>query len=94
MAFILPSIHDLPRLITVRELADRVYEGLTYDTALPQPWVDRYVHEFDVRGKVVWGYGKGFNAFGYPFPLTKEAADFLREKVGEQAEEFWNAYAK
>jgi len=56
---------------TTGELAERLYAGMTYDTALPQPWVDWCQERgFDPRGRVVWGYP---NNRGIPLPLTVEA---------------------
>ena len=45
----------------------------SYDTALPQPWVDdmRYKHGVDVLGHVVWSYDNA-GVFGKPIGLTPE----------------------
>ena len=60
--------------ITVGELAGRLYGHLTYDTALPQHWVDAcLIHEYDPRGNFVWVYPEG-SIMGQPAPLYAEAA--------------------
>jgi len=69
----LPSEADIGSK-TTGDLAAELYPSMTYDTALPQPWVDRMADRgVDVRGRFVWGYPKGTLA-GFPFPLTLEAA--------------------
>ena len=63
------------------ELAKLVYPDTTYDTALPQDWVNAVTKQgFDPRPVVVWGYPKG-SIFGMPLPLTVEAEAEL-ERVG------------
>lgn len=65
--------------MTVSQAAERLFPGVTFDTALPQPWVD-WAREkgVDVRGHFVWGYPKGEgNVFGRPLPLTEKAKLFL-----------------
>ncbi len=55
---------------TVEACAER--EGLrSYDTALPQAWVDNMASRGfgDVRGHFVWSYDSG-NIFGCPYPIT------------------------
>jgi hypothetical protein len=62
------SIKDIPYGMTKGDLADK-YDIGTYDTALPQSWVDQCVeHDFDPRGVVVWAY-----PLSMPYPLTIEA---------------------
>lgn len=74
----LPRTNDLPNYITKGELAKQLYPELTYDTALPQGWVDAVTtSSFDPRGCVVWGYPKG-SCLGAPYPLTVEADEALR----------------
>lgn len=69
------------------EVTERMWPGVTFDTALPQPWVNAIMAEdaywvgcdhgkFDPRGQIVWGYPKG-SLFGLPLPLTIEAMCFL-----------------
>ena len=54
----------------------------TYDTALPQPWVNTMTASgFDPRYEVVWGYPKG-SCLGFPLPLTPRAAHKLASRVG------------
>jgi hypothetical protein len=52
-----------------------------YDTALPQPWVNKITDTgFDPRGTVVWGYPKG-SIFGLPIPLTPISAHKLLSRA-------------
>ena len=65
---------------SVKELADA--QGVkVYDTALPQPWVDkmRDVYHHDVRGHFVWSYD-GAGVFGRPHALTPEGGEMLLEE--------------
>jgi hypothetical protein len=67
----LPHEDDL-EMQSVKELAHQLYPDLTFDTALPQPWVDACANRgFDPRGQVVWGYPMGFIS-GHPLPITVE----------------------
>ena len=60
---------------TVGELARTLYPGRTYDTALPQHWVDAMRERgFDVRGHFVWEIQE---VFGRPLPLTVEGIEAL-----------------
>jgi len=64
---------------TVSEKVQRMWpELMTYDTALPQPWVDMIWKKYDkdVRGHFVWGY-YGNSVFGGPFPITEEGVLIL-----------------
>ncbi len=65
---------------TVSEAAERLFPGVTFDTALPQPWVD-WAREkgTDVRGHFVWGYDDKAPTFGRPLPLTDKAVLFLED---------------
>ena len=59
---------------TSGELAKDAYEGVTYDHALPQGWVNWCErHGIDARGRFVWGYPEGAGLAGVPLPLTFEA---------------------
>ena len=59
---------------TKSELAGLLYHGVTFDTALPQQWVDEVTSEnFDPRTCVVWGYTKRCSVLGEPLALTTEA---------------------
>jgi hypothetical protein len=50
----------------------RIYPSCSYDTALPQPWVNEMqASGFDPREQVVWAYP---NVFGCPYPLSPRAA--------------------
>lgn len=69
----LPSVVDLPEGTTKGELAERLYPGVTFDTALPQPWVNEcQALGFDPRPGFVWGFPAGL-IWGTPLPLTAEA---------------------
>ena len=82
---ITPNTPDM----TKGDFAKDIYPDITYDTALPQPWVDQIMREcnFDPRPCVVWGYPKG-SCFGMPLPLTLAAADFLSD-LGYGDNFFW-----
>ena len=69
-------------VFTKRDAAEMLYPGVKYDGALPQNWVNdaRDNWEFDVRGCVIWAYPEEYSAFGTPFPLTTEAAKFLKRQ--------------
>jgi hypothetical protein len=68
---------------TVGQIAEELYRGVTYDTALPQTWVDTMQNRgFDPRGVVVWGYPEGNTLYGQPLPLTVEAALMLANLAG------------
>lgn len=89
----LPSIADLPEGITKGELAKQVYPHTTFDTALPQGWVDGCQElGFDPRTKFVWLYPEG-SVVGYPAPLYLEAAQDLPKEMrrGNPAFEVTNA---
>lgn len=66
---------------TVDELAKE--KGLkSYDTALPQPWVDSAKEAgHDVLGHFVWSYD-GAGVFGEPVALTSEGRAMLRAIKG------------
>lgn len=50
------------------------YPPYSYDTALPQPWVDLMIRQgFDPRGVVVWAYPPE-SLFGIPWPLSPATA--------------------
>jgi len=56
---------------TFNELAEQTYPGVTYDTALPQPWVNLMRDRgFDVRGHFVTLYSK--DTVPYMAPITDE----------------------
>ena len=56
---------------TVVELAEEMYPGRNYDTALPQQWVNRMAGRgFDVRGHFVTLYPK--DSIAYMAPVTAE----------------------
>jgi hypothetical protein len=69
-------------LSTVGEVASTVYPEMTYDTALPQEWVDAVTRRgFDPRGHVVWGYPKG-SLGGQPYPITVTGLEGLCRLAG------------
>jgi hypothetical protein len=60
--------------IGISEYTSQLYPGVSFDTALPQSWVDAMANRgFDLRGQVVWGYPKEGGLYGCPLPLTEEA---------------------
>jgi hypothetical protein len=60
---------------TVDEAAARLYPGNTYDTALPQQWVDAlYTRGLDPRGHMIWLYPKGFSG-GRCAPITERGIE-------------------
>jgi hypothetical protein len=69
-----PPLAKVPEGMTKGELAALVYPNTTFDTALPQQWVNRCMDlGFDPRPCFVWGYPAG-TVMGQPLPLTAEAA--------------------
>lgn len=57
--------------MTVGEMAELKYPGETYDTALPQQWVDKMRERgFDPRGHFVTLYPK--SGLAYMAPITDE----------------------
>jgi hypothetical protein len=55
----------------LNELAEKTYPGVTFDTALPQQWVNRMAYRgFDVRGHFVTLYPK--DSIAYMAPITTE----------------------
>lgn len=74
---ILPTLASLPAGTTKGDLIDLLNPQVTFDTALPQDWVNHITKMgFDPRGQVVWSYPKG-TVFGLPMPLTQEARTAL-----------------
>jgi len=61
---------------TFNELAEQTYPGVTFDTALPQQWVNRMADRgFDVRGHFVTLYPTS-SMFGfYMAPVTNEGIE-------------------
>jgi hypothetical protein len=60
---------------TVGDVAERLYPGITYDTARPISW-DKIVRDrgIEPNGRYVWLYPKNGTIRGFPAPLTQEAA--------------------
>lgn len=75
----------IPEGTTVGELANGIYPDITFDHSLPQPWLDAVTKETGtyLAGQVVWGYPKGHTTFGYPLPLTVEAADIIADYMSD-----------
>ena len=78
------TLKDIDRMLdngecfTVSFAAELLYPGITFDTALPQEWVNNLLdHGDDIRGKVVFAYPEGC-VFGIPYPITTEGANILR----------------
>lgn len=73
----LPTLSSLPSWTTKGDLIDLLNPQVTFDTALPQDWVNHITKMgFDPRGQVVWAYPRG-TLFGLPMPLTEEARTAL-----------------
>tara|TARA_R110001583_G_scaffold22926_13_gene85471 strand:- start:200 stop:454 length:255 start_codon:yes stop_codon:yes gene_type:complete len=68
---------------TVGQAAERMYPGVTYDTALPQTWVDAHRDEgTEVLGHFIWIYPEGWDqvgvsTFGMPGPITVEGVQMM-----------------
>ena len=62
---------------TVGQAAERMYPDVTYDTALPQTWVDAHLNDgTEVLGHFVWLYPSG-SRFGMPAPITVEGVQMM-----------------
>ena len=71
---------------TVTQAADRMWPGITYDTAIPIDWFNQALgRDFNPGGQIVWGYPKGY-LFGTPLPLTVEAVNYLIMYGGTQGD--------
>ena len=58
-------------MTTVNQAAEERYPGKTFDTALPQQWVDAMSERgFDVRGHFITLYPK--DSVAYMAPITTE----------------------
>jgi hypothetical protein len=58
-------------MTTVNQAAEERYPGVTFDTALPQQWVDAMSERgFDVRGHFITLYPK--DSVAYMAPITTE----------------------
>jgi hypothetical protein len=63
--------------MTVEKAAAQAFPGLTYDYALPHPFLVHCLDKgFDLRGQCVWVYD-GNNIFGAPGPLTGAAVAYF-----------------
>ena len=62
---------------TVGQAAERMYPDVTFDTALPQTWVDAHLNDgTEVLGHFVWLYPEG-NLMGMPGPITVEGVQMM-----------------
>jgi hypothetical protein len=76
-----PSNHEVKHL-SKGELADQLLPNETYDTALPQQWVNGCLERgFDPRPHIVWLYKEPYTVFGTPFALTVEAHTALQSII-------------
>jgi len=72
----------------ILDILDRNHDKATYDTALPQDYVNEVYEKtgFYLPGEAVWLYDNGGFVFGRPFPLSVQArkaiADFDSGMVG------------
>ena len=74
---------DLESLGGKTQLA-KLVTGLTFDSALPQPWLDAHSdNEAEYRTileGVVWAYDHPYETFGRPLILTEPAYSLLLSK--------------
>lgn len=63
---------------TVRQAAERMYPGLTYDTSVPQSWFDDVMDATDESPfcQVVWLYPEN-STFGFPAAVTAKGSEIL-----------------
>lgn len=74
----------LPHIVTKEHIIKTFFTELlsdgTFDYAIPSNWSD---HVNEVTGKntwlFVWHYPKDKYIFGYPFPLSRDAKNTLKE---------------
>jgi len=77
MLISLPRNNEVTHL-SKGDLADQLIPNETYDTALPQGWVNWCLTRgFDPRPHVVWLYKDSHAVCGAPLALTVEACDAL-----------------
>jgi hypothetical protein len=90
---ILCPLESLPKRITRGELAERMFEGETYDMALPQQWVNHVLEHLPEARSPEWGsfyfgfvwlYDEQAKHCGRPAPLFREAREML-DKYNEIA---------
>ena len=69
---------------TKGEAAESATNGMTYDTALPQGWVDAmYERGFDhaeLIGNFVWAYPSG-DVSGVPYPITQDGLIIMAKSL-------------
>jgi hypothetical protein len=63
---------------TVSEAAEKLYPGMTFDTALPQTWVNFMTKMWwNPVGYFVWGYPKEHSVMGAAAPISIKACKFI-----------------
>lgn len=71
---------------TVQELAEETYPGQTFDTALPQQWVNRMQDRgFDPRGHFVTVYPTSNMLGFYMGPITQEGIEMAARVASMEA---------
>ena len=75
------DIRDVNALGGKAQVAQLYAPELTFDTALPQDWLDHWTgSDYDnVRMGTVWAYPKG-HLFGLPFPVSDKAWFLLSKR--------------
>lgn len=64
--------------ITTSQLAEILYPGITFDSTLPQLWVDDWAAKgIEVRGHFVWGYPYDSALGGIPLPLIVDTWEWM-----------------
>jgi len=76
------SEHQLSNFDNKSRLAHMLYPDLTFDSALPQLWLNHWDgREYrSVLTGTVWAYPKEEANFGLPFPVTEEANHLIRSR--------------
>jgi hypothetical protein len=60
---------------TIEGVANRIYSDQTFDTALPQAWVDALCgRDLDPRGHFIWLYPQGLLC-GRAAPITERGVE-------------------
>jgi hypothetical protein len=73
-------------MTTVNQAAEERYPGKTFDTALPQQWVDAMSERgFDVRGHFVTLYPTGSMIGYYMAPITDQGIEMAARIASMEA---------
>ena len=77
----MPTIEQLESAnMSIGEVANNIYKGMTFDTAKPQQWMDFHSHgdseRYDLLRLTVWLYTDKF-PYGVAAPLCQESKDLL-----------------